>query len=304
MDVRPWWIGVDVGGTKTLTALVAADGTVGRTDRIATARGPAGVTATVVGSVRRLLAVAQVPVAGVGVGLPGVVDSREGVVAHAVNLGVEAPVRLAGDLSERLGGLPVHLENDLSAAALGAAQVMAEPDLAFLALGTGLAAGLLLDGRLRRGARWSAGEIGHLVHVAGGRACPCGQRGCLEQYASGSAIDAAWPSRTGRPAPAELFEAAAAGDPRAVAVRDEFVEAVAAAVRVLVLTCDVERVVLGGGVSELGAPLLSAVVARLGQEAAGSAFLASMDLPARVRLVPAGIPVGALGAALAAGGEH
>ena len=85
-------------------------------------------------------------------------------------------------------------------------------DLAFLALGTGLAAGLLLEGRLRRGSTGGAGEIGHLTLVPDGLPCKCGQLGCLEQYASGSALDTAWPSRYGRPAPEELFAAAEAGD--------------------------------------------------------------------------------------------
>jgi predicted NBD/HSP70 family sugar kinase len=172
--------------------------------------------------------------------------------------------------------------------------------LAFLALGTGVAAGLLLDGRLRRGAHRGAGEIGHLLLVPGGLPCPCGQHGCLERYGSGAALDAAGPSRTGRPSPVEVFEAAAAGDPAALAVRDTFVRAVVAALRVLVLTCDVGTIVVGGGVSALGAPLLDALVAELDRQAAGSSFLTGANIPARLRLAPVGVPVGAVGAALVA----
>ncbi len=173
-------------------------------------------------------------------------------------------------------------------------------DLAYLALGTGVAAGLVLDGMVRRGASGAAGEIGHIPLVPDGLACPCGQRGCLEQYASGSALDAAWPSRTGRPSPVELFEAAAEGDPAALRLRDAFIGAVASAVRILVLTCDVRQVVLGGGVSALGAPLLAAVRSALTEQAASSPFLRAMGLAERVVLAPADLPLAAVGAALLA----
>lgn len=300
-------VGVDVGGTKTATVLLDGAGRVVAQDRTPTRHGVEAVARGVADAVRRVLHDAHVPadrLAGVGVGVPGVVDPDGGSVANAVNLGVEGRAPLAALVSDALGGTRVRLENDLNAAVIGAAHHLAASgegrvdDLAFVALGTGLAAGIMLDGRLRRGPHQAAGEIGHLRYVPDGLPCKCGQTGCLERYASGSAIDAAWPSRTGRPAPVELFEAAAAGDPDAVRVREDFVGAVAAAVRVLVLTCDVGRIVIGGGVSQLGAPLLDALVAELERQAAGSPFLAEADLPGRLRLAPAGVPVGAVGAGL------
>lgn len=304
-------VGVDVGGTKVQGVLVDDDGTVLAERQARTVPGAAGVVAGIVALVRDLLADRGLGVAdvdGVGVGLPGVVDPQAGTVAHAVNLGLEAPVPLAALVAEALGGgVPVRVENDLNAAVVGAAHALGRTaagsdvqDVAYVALGTGVAAGLLLDGTLRRGSHRVAGEIGHLTLVPGGRPCKCGQLGCLEQYASGSAIEAAWPSRRGRPAPAELFEAAAAGDAAAVAVRDEVAEGIASAVRVLVLTCDVDVVVLGGGVSKVGAPLLTAVVATLERQASSSPFLESVGLAQRVRLAPADVPAGALGAALVA----
>ncbi|MBT0995604.1 ROK family protein [Cellulomonas sp. DKR-3] len=301
-------VGVDVGGTKTATILLDAAGHVVAHDRTPTRKGATSVAADAAQAVDRVLAEAGVPraaLAGVGIGVPGVVDPGPGSVANAVNLGIGGRVPLADLVAERLGdGVAVRLENDLNAAVLGAAHHLAESgegpvdDLAFVALGTGLAAGIMLDGRLRRGPHQAAGEIGHLQYVPDGLPCKCGQAGCLERYASGSAIDALWPSRTGRPAPVELFEAAAAGDGVARRVRDEFVAAVAAAVRVLVLTCDVGRIVIGGGVSQLGEPLLRALVAELDRRAASSPFLRAADLPGRVRLAPVGVPVGAVGAAL------
>ncbi|WP_449385473.1 ROK family protein [Cellulomonas soli] len=302
-----WSVGLDVGGTKVQAVLLDADGGVHERRRVPTRRGLVGVVDSSAEAVEAVLHAGGVPAArlrGVGVGLPGVVDPRAGTVENAVNLGITGREPFAALLSHRLAGVQVQLENDLNAAVQGAAHVLdvveGQPvdDLAFLALGTGLAAGLLLHGDLRRGARRAAGEIGHLIYRPDGLPCPCGQRGCLEQYASGSALDAAWPSPDDRPAPAALFEAAAAGDERAVEVRDAFVRAVVAAIRVLVLSCDPERIVIGGGVSELGGQLLACLVAELDRQAAASPFLATTAMPDRIRLVPPGLPVGAVGAAL------
>ena len=299
-----WSVGLDIGGTKILGVLLDGDATVRGALRVPTLRGADGVVTSAVEAVERLCAVAGlVPsgLSGVGAGVPGLVDHATRTVSHAVNLGItEGALALGPMLAERLGGVRVDVENDVNAAALGAAQVLGlTRDLAFLALGTGMAAGLLLDGRLRRGLLGGAGEIGHIPYVVDGPLCPCGQRGCLELYASGSAIDAAWASRTGRPAPAEVFDAAAAGDREAVRVRDTFVDAVAAAVRLLVLTCGVEHVLLGGGVAEVGAPLADAVTRTLRRQAEGSSFVRSLRIADRVQMVPRGALVAPIGAALA-----
>ena len=313
-----WSVGLDVGGTKVHGVLLDGDAAIRGSVRLPTRHGIDGVVGSAAETVLQLCDAGGLDpgeLVGVGVGVPGVVDPLTGAVSHAVNLGVHArDVPLGAMLSERLSerlselagehpaqraAVRVAVENDLNAAALGAASMLARSDLAVLALGTGLAAGLVLDGRLRRGHLGGAGEIGHLPYVLDGPVCPCGQRGCLELYASGSAIDAAWPSRSGRPAPAEVFEAAAAGDPEALAVRGGFVEAVCAAVRLLVLTCDVEQVLLAGGVAEIGAPLLEAVVSRLRVQADGSAFLESMRIADRVGMIPRGALVAPIGAALA-----
>ncbi len=300
-------VGLDIGGTKVLGVLLAPDDVVlGRT-RIPTSLGAAGVVASAAKAVRELTDAAGLQpadLAGVGLGVPGLVDGATGAVLHAVNLGIgDAPEPLTRMLADELGGVAVTADNDLNAAAAGAAHVLGHrADVAFLALGTGVAAGFLLDGRVRRGWLGAAGEIGHLSLDPTGPLCACGQRGCLELSASGASLDARWPTDDGVPAPAALFAAAADGDPRAVAVRDDFARAVAAAVRVLVLTTDVERVVIGGGVREVGDPLLDAVVGALAREAAASGFLASLRLPERVELAPRDVPVAAIGAALGARG--
>ena len=289
-------IGLDIGATKTLGVALDEHGEVLAQVRERTEPGPDGVVHTAA-RVVAALAHASDPTQPVGVGVPGVVDSARGLVSHAVNLGLDGvPVALAGRLGEAVGRR-VLLENDVNAATLGVAALTHARDLAYLGIGTGLAAGLVVDGALRRGARGAAGEVGHVSVDPLGLACACGQRGCLETVASGSALAAAWP--TEGPAPARaLHEAYLAGDRRAEAVWTRFADGLAQAVTVLALGVDPDVVVLGGGVADVGEPLRAAVVAALERRAVGSPFVASLDLPHRVTLVPAGAPVAAIGAAM------
>jgi glucokinase len=307
----PAVVGLDVGGTKVHGVLLV-DGVVARETRLPVRPGVHGVVDRVAEVVRLLTGDDGPPVA-VGVGVPGVVDA--GTVAHAVNLGIVSPAPLGRLLTDRLGTRAV-VENDLDVAALGASRVLGlTGDLAYLSLGTGLAAGLLLGGRLLRGHGGAAGEIGHLTYRHDGSLCACGQRGCLELYGSGSALDARWSEllRAGArgvrhgtgsatPAPVQVFAAADAGDARAVILRDDFAEAVAHAVRTLVLTTGAEHVVLGGGVSHVGQPLLDVVRGALRRRAATSPFLSALALEDRLRLGPEGVAVASVGAAIAAGG--
>jgi predicted NBD/HSP70 family sugar kinase len=294
-------VGIDVGGTKTDAVAVDESGTVLGRVRVATGFGSAAMLETTVAAVAALAAaVAAAPgsFTSVGVGVPGAVDVATGRVSHAVNLGVDQ-LELGAELAALLG-LPVRVENDVNAAALGAFHLLALPataSMAYLNLGTGLAAGLVLGGRLWRGARGTAGEIGHIPVDPDGPLCQCGQRGCLEMVASGSAVSRQWPSDHASPVQA-LFESAASGDALAIGVRDTFLANVASAVRVLVLSVDVETVVIGGGISSLGDPLLNGVRAVLDDWSRASPFLASLRLSERVRIVPPGESVSALGAAL------
>jgi glucokinase len=291
-------VGLDIGATKVLGAVVAADGTVVAQFRAVTVPGADGVVGTAAAVLDRLAAALDgVLPSHVGVGVPGIVDRDRGAVSHAVNLGLGSEwFPLAGRLAERTGAV-VAVENDLNAASWGAHVLSGADDLAYLSLGTGLAAGLVLDGVLRRGARGAAGEIGHVPVDPDGALCSCGQRGCLELTAAGSALTAAWPTE-GETSPAEALFAAATGNPAAAAVRDRFAAGVADAIRMLGLAVDPRVIIIGGGVAHLGEPLLAAVAAGLRAQAAGSPFLAALDLAARVRLMPAGVPVGAIGAAL------
>ena len=298
-------VGIDIGGTKTHGVVLDEAGAIVEHWRSPTGFGPRQVVAVAVAAVEQLAeqrGVKASTFASVGIGIPGRVDSRAGRVAHAVNLGVD-DLDLGPQLAVLLGRA-VRVENDVNAAALGAHHLLAPSEsrsMAYLNLGTGLAAGLVLDGTLWRGARGVAGEIGHIPVDPRGELCACGQRGCLETLASGSALARLWPEGVvdGRPPLArELFAAAETGAPAAKRAAERIIENIAAAVRILVLTVDVDAVVIGGGLSSLGAPLLGGVRARLSADARTSPFLASLDLGERIVLVPGGVDVAAVGAAL------
>lgn len=294
-------VGIDIGGTKTDAVAITASGEVVEQLRLPTGFGPDAVLETAIAAVTQLSELTHTDVAGfssIGIGIPGAVDASTGRVTHAVNLGLEG-LELGAELTRRLGR-PVRIDNDVNAAALGAFHLLDKQDthsMAYLNLGTGLAAGIVIEGRVWRGARGTAGEIGHIPVDPHGPECPCGQRGCLEMLASGSAIARQWPTDDPKPARA-LFAAAEAGDPRAVEVRQRFVDNVAAAVRILVLTVDVDSVVIGGGLSSLGPVLLDDVRAVLASWESVSPFLASTALSSRVAIVPVEFPAAAVGAAL------
>ena len=295
-----WTVGLDIGGTKTHGVVLDEDGSILAQVRKSTRPGADGVVDTA----ERVFEALGKETGGrltcpVGVGVPGLVDVERGMLRHAVNLDVNGDdLPLRDLLAERLA-VPVVLENDVNAAALAARALVEADDVVYLSVGTGLAAGLVIDGRLRRGEHGAAGEIGHLPVDPAGVPCGCGQTGCLETIASGRALARAWPTPDGPPA-AALFAAAAGGDARAVDVRDRFCWGVASAVRALGLTIDPQRIVLGGGVAEVGEPLRVEVVRQLRALGEGSEFLASLGLADRLSMVPLHYPVAAVGAALCA----
>lgn len=274
-------VGVDVGGTTTRA--VAFDGAITplAIEAAPTRHGAASIArrvAELVGALEASLDGARRS-GSVAVCMPGRVDVATGTVGDAVNLGITAPVAMGALLEGSLGS-PVHLENDVNAAALGTFHhlgIDARSSLAYVNVGTGIAAGFVLGGRVWRGTTGGAGEIGHIPMRADGPPCPCGQVGCAEALGSGRAVGT---------------------DPQR---RDDVLAAVAWTVQLCALTLDVELVAIGGGLTEIGQPFLDALDARLAANEAASPFLHSAGLRRRVRLAPAGVPLGAVGAVLAAG---
>ncbi|MBS0023388.1 ROK family protein [Microbacterium paraoxydans] len=299
LDGRPIRVGLDVGGTKIDAVAIDPAGEILGRLRRATGWGEEAVVDSIVSTVAALADETGVPlsaVGSVGVGIPGLVDADAGRVVHAVNLGVES-LDLA-ERAERSLGVPFRVENDVKAAALGAAVLSGvSGSMAYLNLGTGVAAGIVIDGRIWRGARGTAGEVGHISVDPHGRLCGCGQRGCVETFCGGGALAKAW-GRPGALPVRDIFDAADAGDPLGVALRDDLFFGAAAAVRVLVLSADVETVVIGGGLTAMGSRLDDGIRAALHAGAEASPFARSLRLDERIELLPAGSPAAALGAAL------
>jgi glucokinase len=293
-------MGVDVGGTKTEAVAVADDGSVVGSVRLATGFGPQAVVASTVEAATSLADAAGLRIADfatIGVGIPGAVDAASGRVSHAINLGLDH-LPLGAELEARLGA-PVRVENDVNAAALGAFHLFEQPataSMGYLNLGTGLAAGLVLRGELWRGARGGAGEIGHILVDPAGPVDLDGQRGGLEVVASGSGIARQWGRGNGN-AVSAVLDAADSGDAEALEIRRRLYEGVAASVRILVLTVDVDLVVVGGGISSLGDRVMAGVGEVFAAWGAQSPFILSLGIAERVRLLPDGAPVAALGAA-------
>ncbi|MDF2560755.1 MAG: sugar kinase [Microbacterium sp.] len=292
-------VGLDVGGTKIDAVAVDASGEIlGRLRRV-TGWGDDAVVESIVTAVSALADEVGLPtsdIGSVGIGIPGLVDADAGRVDHAVNLGVES-LELA-DRAEQALDIPFRVENDVKAAALGAAALSGVTgSMAYLNLGTGVAAGIVIDGRIWRGSRGTAGEVGHLSVDPNGRLCGCGQHGCVETFCGGGALAKAW-GRPGALPIRDIFDAADAGDPLALALRGDLFHGAAAAVRVLVLSADVETVVIGGGLTALGDRLDAGIRAALHAGAEASPFMRSLRLDERIELLPAGSPAAAFGAAL------
>jgi predicted NBD/HSP70 family sugar kinase len=309
-------VGVDVGGSKIAVLVTDAALDVCARHTIATGIGEAHLADTLIAraidTTLRAAGADRLDLAAIGIGVPGRVDPEAGSVTLAVNLGWhDLPL---GPLLAGMFGVPVAVENDVRAAAAGLHErrVLGDgEDLAYLSIGTGVSAGVVLDGRLHRGARGMAGEIGHVVIDEQGPACPCGLRGCFEALASGPAVaqraeealerGVASTLAGHRPVTAvDLYRAAADGDPLALDIAEGAGRHVARAIHQLVMAYDVRRVVLGGGVAAAGATFLAPIERGLDLLRSASE-LAREALPADVvHLLPADAEAGAWGAVMLA----
>lgn len=308
-------IGIDVGGTKIAGVLLAeaADGDARPTllaERSIPARpGAEQLVDDVVSVVEALTegAPAGADITTIGIGTPGMVDAATGAVENIANLDI-VRVELGGEVARRTG-IPTRVENDVNAAALGAAAMLPTADdakgtVVFLNLGTGLAVGVIRGGELDHGYSNNVGEIGHIPVEPHRWACACGQRGCLETAASGGAATRLWP-QDNPPMPAIIAKANNPASPdhaQAVETLDTIVSAIADAIDVVAVTIDPRSIIIGGGMAKTGRPLLESITAELHRREEPSRFIASLHLADRLSLTDPDQPVGAIGAALAGRG--
>ncbi|MDH2444077.1 ROK family protein [Amnibacterium sp. CER49] len=266
-------IAVDIGGTTIKAGLYPEDGPAlallgAPTFLEGTPSDPPGDRAVaavlaVVGELAELAARDGHVLVGIGVCSPGVVDSGSGVVVLAVNLGW-ADVPIAALLRDRFG-VPVALDHDARAASLAERRARSlrgrdADDFVFIPIGTGVSATVVSGGAVLTGAGGAAGEFGHVPVVPGGERCSCGQRGCVEVYASASNIlrryrEAGGAHAADTPGVVERIET----DEIAALVWHQAVSALATGIVMLTAVLDPTAVVLGGGLSEAGDRLLAPV---------------------------------------------
>ena len=186
---------IDLGGTKVRAIVASLDGDV-KSEDIRLSRASEGLDVTLDTMVATLVAactaagVTQGDLKGLGIASPGAVDAYNGVVPEAPQLTGWRDVPLTRIMEERLG-VPVWLENDANAAALGENRYGAgrgTKHMIYLTVSTGVGGGIIIDGALYRGTRGAAGELGHVIIDVDGPPCGCGGHGCLESFASGTAI--------------------------------------------------------------------------------------------------------------------
>ncbi|MFE4917892.1 ROK family protein [Streptomyces sp. NPDC056661] len=270
-------IALDVGGTGMKAALVGADGTLLYEARRATGRerGPDAVVESILAFAAELRAHGEEQfgesAAAAGVAVPGIVDAENGIAVYASNLGWrDVPMR--DKLGERLGGVPVALGHDVRTGGLAEGRIGAGKGadrFLFVPLGTGIAGAIGIAGTIEAGAHGYAGEIGHVVVRPDGPDCGCGQRGCLETLASASAVSRAWAAASGDPKAdaADCAKAVESGDPAAVQVWRNAVDALAAGLVTALTLLDPRMLIIGGGLAEAGetlfVPLRAAVEERV-----------------------------------------
>ena len=187
----------------------------------------------------------------VGIGFPGFIQPDSKKIVSSPNLPGLSYFNLAGELS-RILGLPFTLENDANAAAYGEYILAGKPEggLIYIGLGTGVGGGLVLDGKIFSGQQGYAMEVGHMIIVPNGRLCGCGNKGCMEQYASASGIAISYFNATKKQCTAaQIAEFANLGDKDAIAAYVLAANALAQTLASVVKVVDVKNIVIGGGVA-------------------------------------------------------
>lgn len=248
-------IGVDLGGTNLRAAAVSRDGKM--LNKIAGSTPVGEGREAVINDMVRAIETLQAglpgqTLAGVGVGVPGFILMDKGIVVGAPNLPEFDNYPVRDEIEKRLGA-KVILENDANAAALGEKWMGAGrgvDDLILLTLGTGIGSGIVINGNILRGYLGMAGEIGHTTYSPTGYPCGCGNTGCIEKYASATAVTAmARLMNLGEISSEEVFHLAKGGNPRAQAIFEAVGTALGTLLANLINTFNFPLYLLGGGMT-------------------------------------------------------
>ena len=309
----PLTIGVDLGATKIAGALVDHRGAIlaEANDLTHAAEGAPAVIDRIAHVVQQLLRRAHSPVAGVGIGTPGLVDGAAGIVRNAVNLGWHGEVALAHAagtaIAQRIGvKLPVYVENDANAQAVGEMIFGAGRGLSSLVLltvGSGLGGGVIANGKLVAGATYTAAELGHISLDPEGRLCACGLRGCVETVVSGPGLVKSARELLGTRSDdsplrglaelhaADVLAAARAGDALAGEVMAETARWLGIAMATAVAVVNPAAIVIGGG---LGLAAFDLLIPGAEAELVRRVLRQSLE---GFKIVPAQVTSSAVGAA-------
>lgn len=259
----PVRIGIDIGGTDTKIGLVDVHNKLLDSVCIPTkAERPADeVIRTVAETALSILdknGIAMEQCVGVGIGVPGTVDRKKGIVRYSNNIRWE-DVPLVKEMSTYLP-IPVEIANDADCAALGETIAGAGKecsDVVMITLGTGVGGGVVLDGEIYEGRGIGGSELGHMVIVENGEPCTCGRRGCLEAYASATALKREAKRASKKELiPSEIFALAKQGDPAMKEVVEIYIRRLGLGIVNIVNIFRPQLVLLGGGISEQGESLL------------------------------------------------
>jgi glucokinase len=297
----PAVIGVDVGGTKVAAARIAGTEALDAVTHPTDLSGSDALMAGIEAAIGEVADRSGRPDA-IGIGMPSQIDFATGTIVSSVNIPFEG-VALGEELTRRLG-VPVYLDNDANCAALAEAQFVDDAPakhLLMLTLGTGVGGGVVLDGKIFRGATGLGAELGHITIDPDGPECPgsCPNRGCLEALASGTALEReATAARGERVKGRAVVEAARAGEDWARELLDGLGRWLGIGIAGYVNVFEPEHLVIGGGLSAAGDLFLD----RAKEEAGGRALPALFER-VRVSLAKAGNDAGVIGAGLLAAQE-
>lgn len=269
-------IGIDIGGTSTKIGLVDSQGELAATGKVETdyTKSPKELIGEIAAGVLLLLKEQNIQIgqcSGIGIGVPGTVDRKHGKVLYSNNLKWEN-INLAEEMRKHIP-LPVSIANDADCAALGESAAGAGKgydSLVMLTLGTGVGGGIVINGELFTGSLQGGTELGHTVIKENGRKCTCGRKGCLEAYASATAMRREANEIYGRPLePLEIFSAAQEGDENAKRIVKQYIDDLGTGIVNIVNIFRPHLLLLGGGIAAQGEVLLQPIREKMKKECFG-----------------------------------